>query len=80
MILAVKRSYRYFIPSSLLTPRKFIRQHYTAIFFYFLGLMTGMYWYSQPGSFERISTTTGVGLAILLVLGWWAGVRREEHA
>jgi hypothetical protein len=72
-VLAIKRSYRYFIPRSLQTPRKFVRDHYAVMFFYFLGLQSGMYWCAPPGSFERISTITGVGLAILLVLKWWAG-------
>ena len=73
LILAVKRSYRYFIPKSLLTPRKFVRDHYGAIFFYFVGVMTGLYWYGGSEHFQHISTTTGVGLVVLLILRWWAG-------
>jgi hypothetical protein len=80
MILAVKRSYRYFIPSSLLTPRKLVRQLFTALFFYFIGLTTGMYWYANERDFDRVSKVSIVGLVLLLVLGWWAGVRKDEQA
>ncbi len=73
LTLAVKRSYRYFIPAILLTPRELIRRSFASALFFVLGITTGMYWYAQPGSqSEHVAKVSCVLLWVLTLLKWWA--------
>ena len=77
---AIKRSYRFFIPPSLLTPRKLVRQLFEPTFFYVMGLTTGMYAYARPGEGKHITTISIVAMLVLLVLKWWSGASSERNA
>jgi hypothetical protein len=68
--LAVKRSYRHFLPTPWKSPKKYVRQWYPVWFFYTVGLFTGMYIHVPDPM--RVSYCF---LAVMLVLGlakWWA--------
>jgi hypothetical protein len=74
LLLAVKRSYRYFIPRSLLEPRKYVRQIYMPAVYYVVGITTGMYIYARPGEGPHITQISLIVMVALLILGRWAGV------
>lgn len=74
---AIKRSYRFFIPPGLFRPREFIRRWHETLGFYFVGLITGMYFYARPGDMNRIFVLSITGCVILGILKWWAGVLLE---
>ena len=70
---AIRRSYRYFIPPSLLAPRKLVRRLFEPTFFYIIGLTMGMYSYARPGEVEHINTVAMLAMLVLLSLKWWSG-------
>ena len=65
---AVRRSYRYFLPRALFTPRKLLRQLWVPLFFYVMGLETATDHF-RPGTNILF---IGV-LSALIALKWWAG-------
>jgi hypothetical protein len=69
--LAMKRSYRYFIPSELRNPRKLIRQLWMPAFCYIMGLSNGMF--SHPVDQNRVTMWTIAALLFLSVMRFWAG-------
>jgi hypothetical protein len=71
LCLAIKRSYRHLIPSTLLDPRKLVRQIYVPAFFYIIGLSTGMYSYARPGEGDHITRESIVAMVVLLLLVRW---------
>jgi hypothetical protein len=73
LVLAVKRSYRYFLPSSLFDLKRLVRRLYIPIFFYIVGWTTGAYRNAEIGSGERITKISIGVLAVLWILRWWAG-------
>jgi hypothetical protein len=78
--LAIKRSYRYFIPPSLLAPRKLGRRLYEPMFMYLVGLVTGMYTYARPGEGNHITKLFAVALLVLLVFKWWSGASADDRS
>ena len=74
---AIKRSYRYFVPPSMLAPRKLVRRLFEPAFFYVTGLTTGMYAYARPGEGERITTIWMTAMVVFLALKWWSGATVE---
>lgn len=75
--LAVKRSFRYFMPTALLNPRRLVRGLYTPAFFFILGFEFG-----TPGANaargEHFANPFVVAMLILAVVGWWAEVRKYK--
>jgi len=71
--LAVKQSWRYFAPRSLLDSRRVVRQLSIPGLFYLLGWEHGLY--SQDGApdFDRGMVEVTVCLLALLTLRLWAG-------
>lgn len=69
---AIKRSYPFLIPPSLLAPRTYVRRHIEPAFFYVIGLTTGMYTCAPPGEVKRISGIGSAVMLVLLVLKWWS--------
>lgn len=70
---AIKRSYRFFIPPSLLAPRQWVRRMFQPVFFYVVGLTTGMYVYAPPGE----TCLSIVAILVLLMLKWWSGASTQ---
>jgi hypothetical protein len=70
MILAVKRSYRHFLPGPFLSPGKFVRRWHLPLFFYAVGLFTGMY--VHPSEPERVTYYALATMGALLLLKWWS--------
>jgi hypothetical protein len=71
--LAIKRSYRYFIPSELRNPRKLVRQIWLPAFAYIMGLSSGMVTHSSAVEINRVTSWTIAALLVLYVLRFWAG-------
>ena len=78
--LAVKRSYRYFIPSDVLHPRKLIRELYVPVFAGVLGYQNGWYSGARGGDPERLQYGVLAAYLVLLALGSWAGVRPDVRS
>jgi hypothetical protein len=79
--LAVRRSYRYFIPAGLLDPRRTARRWAEPLFFYAIGLTTGMYIYAPATVSDRIGIFALVStLALGALKGWSAAGRRGTPA
>jgi hypothetical protein len=74
---AIKRSYHFFIPPSLLAPRQWVGRIFQPAFFYVIGLSTGMYAYARPGEGQRITSISIVAMFGLLVLKWWSGASTQ---
>ena len=70
--LAIKRSYRYLVPKSVLNPRALVRDLLPSIFAYTLGLFTGLRFTGGQGQVENISRWEIAVFAALLVAKWWA--------
>jgi hypothetical protein len=71
LILAVKRSYRYLLPRPILSPRRFARRWYAAMFYYAVGLFTGMY--VRPADSAGITYAFLAVLCCLGIVKWWSG-------
>ncbi len=69
--LAIKRSYRYFLPQPFLSPRRFIRQCFPSLSLYVVGLFTGMY--GRPVDPMRITYSFLIAMVGLIAVKWWAG-------
>ncbi|HEY7088241.1 MAG TPA: hypothetical protein VH518_09145 [Tepidisphaeraceae bacterium] len=69
----------FFIPSELLAPRDLIRRLYMPVFFYFVGLTTGMYAHAR-GEGERITYISIGVMLVLLLLRWWSGASAKPQA
>jgi hypothetical protein len=78
--LAIRRSYRYFLPGALLTPRMTARRLYDPMCFYFIGLSTGIGWASDRGEENRKMLYFGAGALALLLLKWWAGAPSNNRS
>jgi hypothetical protein len=77
---AIKRSFRFFLPPSLLAPRRLVRRLFGPAFFYVIGLITGMYVYARPSEVEHITTIFVVAMFVLLTLKWWSGASADHTA
>ena len=64
LALAVKRVYRFYDVS----PKRWVRNSADSIFFYAVGLFTGM----EVGSVKVSTTWVLVFWAVFFVLNWWA--------
>ena len=73
LVLAIKRSYRYFLPSSLFDSKRLVRRLYIPVFFYLMGWTAAAYCYGGTAYAERISKVCILFLAVLLIVKWWAG-------
>jgi len=73
LVLALKRSYRYFLPSSLFDLKKLVRQVYVPTVFYLMGWTTAGYHYGGVGSAERVTNISIFYGIVLIVVKWWAG-------
>jgi hypothetical protein len=78
IILGLKRSCRYFLPSSLFEPRRLTRQLFAPIFFYLLGWGAAAYAYAGIAEHEHINRVLTIALLVLLILKWWAGRFQPE--
>jgi hypothetical protein len=73
VILAVKRSYRYFLPSSLFDLKRLVRRLFVPAAFYLLGWRSAAYSFAGVGNGEEITKTVIFFVAALIALKWWAG-------
>jgi hypothetical protein len=80
LMLAIKRSYRYFLPRSLLEPRAWVRRRFEGLFLYFVGLFTGMFVYVGPGEGERVGQMFTVAMLVLIALKMWSGATPQANA
>jgi hypothetical protein len=70
---AIQRSYRYFLPPLLMSPRRLVRHLYGPAMFYVVGMLTGECLYAQP---DQVVHITGRGVLAIIGLMWlrsWAG-------
>jgi hypothetical protein len=73
LALAMKRSYRFFLPRSLLNPRRLARQLLPVAFFYVIVLSTGMYVGARGIDQQHVTEGTVLAMLVLIVLRLWAG-------
>ena len=69
--LAIKRSYRHFLPAALFQPRMMVRRWYPLLSLYVIGLLTGMSW--RPVSGQQLEIAFIATIVALIVLKWWSG-------
>jgi hypothetical protein len=67
LYLAFKRVGRFYKPS----PRRWIRENYTAISFYTIGLFTGLM-ASTPSFSSRVNYAFMAAMWLLVAMKWWA--------
>lgn len=68
LALAIKRAYRSFDPS----PRRWVKRNYNFIFFYLVGLYTGLL---VSGNDPSLTSKWFVAIFVIMIgLKWWAGV------
>ena len=76
VILAIRRSYRHFLPAAFWSPRKFIRRWYMSLVFYVVGLLTGISIHVDDP--RRVTYVSIAAFAILLLLKWWSGISERQ--
>ena len=77
--LAIKRSYRNFIPPSVRNPRQLVRDLWPSIFLYTIGLFTGLTFSENRGNIEKITGWTTATFVTLLIIKWWAYAPSSRH-
>ena len=69
LLVAVKRSWHYFIPESLLDLRRLVRQLYIPAYFFVMGWAFGIDSHGGPGRYSQL----GTAVVVLILLKSWAG-------
>jgi hypothetical protein len=72
MTLALKRSYRYFIPAFILEPRRTVRVLFSPLLCFITGISVGAELYCDRSQMGRIGAFTAGATIALLLLNWWA--------
>jgi cytochrome c biogenesis factor len=80
LLLAIRRSYRHFIPVFVLTPRRTVRTLFSPMLCFVTGIALGAELYADRSQMVRIANWTVAATMTLLLLNWWASRDRLKHS